>query len=115
MKLWIDEYVGIVAGRQTMLATISKQDYCPLTIDVPQGGQNLFQGDQPTAVPPQRVASTAQMMNPEMDLGPFDSSIDYSSLGLGAPFQFQPATTPRQSTSSMMGFVEPKTEPLSYQ
>lgn len=113
LKLWIDEYVGIVAGRHAMLAATNKvhiqspsiPDYSPLMIQVPSGNQDQFGSNQATAVPvpvppslpPASQFNLAGGTGTDMDLGSYDSSIDYSSINnLGTPFNFQPAATPRQ-------------------
>lgn len=46
-------------------------------------------------------------LDSEVDLGPYDSTT------LGTPFQFHPATTPRQSLS-MDDLLQPKSEPFSF-
>ena len=144
LKLWIDEYVGIVAGRHAIRAIASSHldtmpAYSPLMINVPFGNVNQFEGDQATAIPlplqvqahasapvptptPTPTPTPISVMEPstEMDLGSYDSSaVDYSSLTLGTPFQLQSATTLRQSSSSMSSsvrdLVEPKIEPFNHQ
>lgn len=128
LKLWIDEYVGIVAGRHAMLSMANKlqmespsiPEYSPLMIQVPSGNQDRLGSNQATAVPlpphpapaPAPTSQTAQLnlgTNVEMDLSSY-GSIDYSTItNLGTPFNLQPANTPRQS-SSMRECVEPKTK-----
>lgn len=142
LKLWIDEYVGIVADRHAILSEANKlhqpmaplglglgsntglvpeyslQDYSPLIIQVPNPGVDRFGGDQATAVPPpSQINLSASTELAELDLGSYGPSIDYSTHNLGTPFQFQPSSAPRQSSvmRDMRDYVEPKTELYTYQ
>lgn len=118
LKIWIDDYVGILAIKASLLGNgtgIAQAVYVPISIGVPAEHMQLDSGLTTAIPPPPAAASIATTIaDPAPSIAGLATNIqDYdSSLGLQTlQHSFGPhSQTDTQPFSGAIDFLEPKTE-----